>query len=127
MKKIALFLALTTIFAISCKKDKDTEKPVITIEEPSNNDTISLASSEIHMEFKATDNEGLHEVSVNLTNPSGTSLFSNTKDVDDTIYFFHEHITPSGISSITQLMFKVDASDHNENNISRTIIFYVKP
>jgi hypothetical protein len=125
------------IFAVSigmlsgtaaCKKDNDTQKPVIAIEEPMANDTISLASTDsIHIEFTASDNEELHEVSVSVRNSAGTSFLSSTEDVDKAVYAYHEHFLPSGITGPTSFTLTIDASDHSENTESTTVSFIVIP
>ena len=125
------------IFAVSigmlsgtaaCKKDNDTQKPFIAIEEPMANDTISLASTDsIHIEFTASDNEELHEVSVSVRNSAGTSFLSSTEDVDKAVYAYHEHFLHSGITGPTSFTLTIDASDHSENTESKTVSFIVIP
>jgi hypothetical protein len=123
---IAATIALASIS--SCKKDEDTEKPVITLEEPMMNDTISLALEDsIHIEFSVSDNDELHEVSVNITNSGGTNVYTNSEHVDASVYSFHEHFHPTGITGVAPFTLKIDASDHTENAESKTVTFYVKP
>jgi hypothetical protein len=112
----------------ACKKESDTEKPVIAIAEPTANDTISLASTDsIHIEFTASDNEELHEVSVSVTNSAGSSFLSGTEDVDNAVYAYHKHFLPTGITSPTPFTLRVDASDHSGNEESKTVTFIVVP
>jgi hypothetical protein len=132
LKNTLSVLLLTSAFGIiaisSCKKETDSEKPVISIEEPMANDTISLTESDsIHVEFTASDNEELHEVNVSVTNASGQSVFSSNEDVDKPVYSYHEHFVPSGITGITQFTLRVDASDHSGNEESKTLTFFVTP
>lgn len=113
----------------SCEDNAtDVEKPTFTVAEPLANDTISLAQSgEIHIEFTAVDNDELHEITVNVTNESGTNLYTKTVDADVETYNFHEHFTPTGITTVTPLTLKIDVSDHSANVSSQTVAFYVKP
>ena len=132
---IAAITATITIASISsCKKDdhnhnaSDTEKPVITLNEPVMNDTISLAASsgEVHIDLAVSDNDKLHDVAINVTNGS-TNIFTKSAHVDAKTYTFHDHIMPMGITGVTALTLKIDASDHNSNSDSKTVTFYVKP
>ena len=132
---IAVLSATITIASISsCKKDdhnhnaSDTEKPIITLNEPVMNDTISLAASsgEVHIDLAVSDNDKLHDVAINVTNGS-TNIFTNSAHVDAKTYTFHDYIMPMGITGVTALTLKIDASDHNSNADSKTVTFYVKP
>lgn len=132
MKTNASLIALIAIGMLtgiaSCKKESDTEKPVIAIDEPTANDTISLSSSDsVHVEFTASDNEELHEVSVSVTNSAGTSFLSDTEDVDKSVYAYHKHFLPTGITSPTPFTLTVAASDHSGNEESKTVTFIVVP
>jgi hypothetical protein len=136
MQNKIFIAAITATIAIasisSCKKEdhnhntSDTEKPVITLTEPMMNDTISIAS-DVHIEFNVSDNDNLHDVAVNVTNAIGTNIFSKSAHVDAKTYNFHDHFTPSGITGVTPLTLKIDASDHSSNSDSKTVTFYVKP
>ena len=134
MQHKLLIAGLTATVALaslsSCHKDEDhdTEKPVITLMEPLMNDTISLTTDpSVHIEFSVTDNDELHDVDVNVTNAGGTNLFTNSTHVDASTFTFHEHFDPTGITSVTQLTLKIDATDHHSNTESKTVTFYVKP
>lgn len=131
MKNTLIFISVSilALFLFSCKKDKeDKEKPYIGIVEPTQGDTQSLSKDpEVHIEFTASDNDEIHEVSVNLTNSADSLIYINSKDVDNTVYSFHEHIVPTGIKSLTKLTLKIEASDHHSNTASKTLQFYIKP
>jgi hypothetical protein len=92
------------------------------------NDTISLAASsgEVHIDLAVSDNDKLHDVAINVTNGS-TNIFTKSAHVDAKTYTFHDHIMPMGITGVTALTLKIDASDHNANADSKTVTFYVKP
>ena len=130
--KHTLILAITATAIItfnltSCSK-KDKENPVITLLEPSMNDTFSMATKDsVHLEFKATDNDGLHDVTINITNASGTNVFTNTDDVDSTTYHFDQYFHATNIAAPTVFTLKIDAEDHSGNAANKTVIFVVKP
>jgi hypothetical protein len=92
------------------------------------NDTISLSVSSdlVHIEYTVTDNNNLHEVATNITKGT-TNVYTKSAHVDAKTYSFNEHFMPTGITELTQLSLKIDASDHNGNEDSKTVIFYVKP
>ncbi len=125
---IAAIMVLAGINACNKDGEKDTGKPVITLEEPMMNDTFSLAVEDsVHIEFSASDNDELHDVAVNITNAAGTNVYSSLDDVDAKTFAYHEHFHPTGITTVTPFTLKIDASDHNSNSESKTVIFYVKP
>jgi hypothetical protein len=124
-KTTIVLLTATTLFIASCQK-KDTEAPVIAIESPTENDTMTVAGL-IHMEFDVMDNEELHEISVSLKNAAGTVLFSDEKHADSKTLVYHEHHAPTGITAKTALTFTVVATDHNENKSTKTVNCFVKP
>ena len=93
--------AIITFNLTSCSK-KDKENPVITLLEPSMNDTFSMATKDsMHLDFKATDNDGLHDVTINITNASGTNVFTNTDDVDNTTYHYDQYFHATNIAAPT--------------------------
>jgi hypothetical protein len=130
--KHTLILAITATAIItfnltSCSK-KDKENPVITLLEPSMNDTFSMATKDsVHLDFKATDNDGLHDVTINITNASGTNVFTNTDDVDNTTYHYDQYFHATNIAAPTVFTLKIDAEDHSGNMANKTVIFVIKP
>jgi hypothetical protein len=125
-----MFIGCVAIAVSSCKNDPatDGEKPVITMAEPSANDTISIAAaSEIHIEFVVTDNDKLQQLSVAVTNAANISLYASNPAVSGlSTYTFHQHFTPSA-SGVTQLTLTVTATDAHGNAATQTVVFYVRP
>ena len=107
----------------------DDTKPIITIAEPTANDTISLTlESEVHIEFTVTDNVGLHNLSVLIIKNNIDTLMNETPSVSDLkVYSFHEHLIPIGIASLTGFKVLIKAEDHSGNMESKVIDFYVEP
>lgn len=125
------FLPLCTcLIILSCKKNTvtDTEKPALAFVEPVIGDTVQLSlGEELHIEFTATDNDGLHSLQVNLKDMSGTSLLMNTPAVTNlTVYPFHAHLSPA-LSVPTEMILQVVAEDHSGNTEQATIQFWVLP
>ncbi len=122
------FLAFTFIAALvitisSCGDKKENQAPVITIEEPGANDTILLSDS-LHVEGKATDDEGIHELSVLVISSTNDTAFRQDPYVHDLkTYTFHYHFKPSAIGSYT---LQVTAADHEEESSTATRSFVVK-
>ena len=82
--KTTLFAALiaASLFVVSCKDDDkaDTAKPVLTVAEPSMNDTFNLTiDPEVHVEFTATDNLALNELKIIVTDQvNNQTIFTQT-------------------------------------------------
>jgi hypothetical protein len=113
----------------SCKDDEtvDNEKPAITIEEPSANDTISVGTEEIHIEFLVNDNDKLHQLSVRLTTPPDSLLYSSSPNVEGLkSYSFHQHTQPTAVA-VTSLTLTVTAVDATGNTQTQTIAFFMAP
>jgi len=123
-------LALMALLAFNfnaCKKDDDTEKPTLAIIEPLAGDTLYLSQDpEIHVEFTAADNEELHEVVVELKDAEGNSFLSNTEDVDQKTFSFHEHVMPD-IAAGIEFTLRIEANDHSGNSTEQELRFYVVP
>lgn len=127
-----LLLTVLLLVFTACHKDDDepvdSEKPVLTVYEPTAGDTLSMSVEDsVHIQFYATDNDELHEVAVNITDINGTNVYSTLDDVDATAYSYHEHFFPGVVSSVVRYTILFQASDHSGNIASDTRIFYVKP
>ena len=123
----------STLLLYSCNKNNssstDDTKPIITIAEPTTNDTITLTlEPEVHIEFTITDNVGLHNLSVLIIKNNIDTLMNETPSVSDLkVYSFHEHLMPIGITSLTGFKVIIKAEDHSGNMESKVIDFYVEP
>ena len=116
-----IFLALVVIiaitFAVSSCGQKENQTPVVTIEEPADNDTISVTDS-LHIEGTLTDDESLHEASILVIQSTGdTALLEYPYVHDLKTYDYHYHFHPSSVGTYT---VKVTAEDHEEK--SSTVI-----
>jgi hypothetical protein len=124
---VACIAVLFASFFISSCKAKDKEAPTISVFAPSENDTFKVTNDSVHIEFSARDNMELHIVEVNIKNSAGTLLYNNNRDVDNKNYAFHEHFNPSGITSLTPVFLTIKASDHSDNEFTKTVNFFVAP
>lgn len=116
-------------FLGACKDDEiDTEKPVITLMEPSAGDTISLADEDsIHIEFSVSDNDGVHGVNVSVLDAtSGVSVYSSENHAETNLYNFHDHFVPTNVTQLKPYTLVIDASDHSENMTNLTTTFYLQ-
>lgn len=129
---ISILLLTSTIAFISCTKkttNSDTEKPTISIAEPTANDTLTYSiDPEIHIEFATLDNEGLHSLKVELIDENNTILQYSTPNVLNLkVYYFHTHYVPSTITSLKKYTIKIEAKDHAENTNIQEFSIYMKP
>ncbi len=124
--KSLLFAAFCLLTVVACHKhdDNDTTAPVLTIDEPLANESVS---GEVHIEGDVTD-ESLHEMEIKVTQDSDSAeLFKATPEVHDlTAYHFHEHWTPT-VSAETAVTLTITVEDHNSNKTVKTVKFAVKP
>ena len=128
-------LAITALLSLgfvltACHKDneKDYDSPVILVYEPDGGDTLSMAIEDsVHIEFYVTDNTEIHEVSVNITDINGANVYNTLEDVDDSVFYYHEHFFPTNITGVTKFTILIEASDHSENVASEKRVFYVEP
>jgi DNA polymerase III alpha subunit len=134
MNSLIKFLTFSFIvLAIGCKKHEhntnDQVKPILTIEEPMVNDTLILSvDPEVHIEFTATDNEGLHELNVLLIKNNTDTILNDNPSVHDLkSYAYHEHVVPTGITNIVSMKVIISAEDHGENKEVKTVDFFVTP
>jgi hypothetical protein len=130
--KTTLFAALiaASLFVVSCKDDDkaDTAKPVLTVAEPSMNDTFNLTiDPEVHVEFTATDNLALNELKIIVTDQNGKEFLNDKPNVSGLkVYSYHEHIMPTGISGVVPMNLKIEATDENKNQTELNLPFFVK-
>lgn len=117
------FIAILVFTISSCGSKKENAAPVIIIEEPEANDTI-IVSDSLHVEGKATDDEGLHELSVLVISSTNDTAFRQDPNVHDLkTYTFHYHFKPSTVGIYT---LQVTAADHEEKFSTATSNFVVK-
>ncbi len=128
MKKIQIvFLGLTVVstlaITISSCGAKENQAPVIDIEEPADNTAVVTMPDSLHIEFTATDDESLHEMSVLIIKSTGDTAFQQYPMVHDLkTYTFHSHFPPTSAGSYT---LQVTAEDHDSESSSATRTFTV--
>ncbi len=128
MKKTVL-LFLVTVSAVfilttqSCK-EKENQAPVVTVDEPTNGETISLGDS-IHIEFTATDDEELHEASVIVKSHMGDTVFADYPVVHALkTYSYHEHFVPADTG---MFHIHINVADHDDKTTSKEVEVNVMP
>jgi len=114
---LAVFSLLTLASCHKHNDEGDTQAPVLTIEEPTEGESIS---GEVHFHGKVTD-ESLHEMEIKVTKDSdGSELFKATPTVHDkTEYDFDEHFTPSGLTGEIPVTLTITVEDHSDHATMR--------
>ncbi len=131
--KVAVVSAFVAFTASSCDKDddstggtnpqEDTEAPVINLMSPDTSSTFHSGDT-IHIHGTVTDNDGLHEVSVSVTNDKSLPELNVTEHTHGQTYNIHqEYIIPTTMH--TNIEVKVEAEDHNGNKATITKPFHV--
>lgn len=126
MKKVQLLLLLAfagIAFAACHKHEDDTNAPVVTIESPAADASISGA---VNLHIHVTD-ESLHEMTVVITKDSDNSqVYSDSPSVhDETDYHYEKTFTPSGITAETAMTLTVTVADHSDHTTVQTVKFKV--
>jgi type 1 fimbria pilin len=122
-----LFLAFFSIiiFAACEHQENDIEAPILTIDEPTEGQSIS---GEVHIHGKVTD-ASLHELEIKVTKDAdGSDVFKANPTVhDETMYDFEEHFTPSGLTGETPVTLTITVEDHSSNVTTKTVKFKINP
>ena len=124
-KKLAL-IALLAIGAIACKKEDDSENPVITIFTPTTNQEFESADS-VTISFKAEDSD-LHEVGFTITNTSDNAVLFDfpAEHTHDNPLVFNKNYKIV-VASHTDAKLTITAEDHNGNMSSKSVNFHIHP
>ena len=132
MKKLNwAFLFLFSFAFIACDDDDDevtldTTDPVITITSPTDGATVT-AGGEINLEGSVTDNEGLEEITVSMTDPDGTTTELSDKTIrdflnDDREAEFDIDITVDANAAPGEWMINVTARDDADNEATESVM-----
>lgn len=117
-------LALLALFFLACKKD-DGDGPVITINQPLATATFANGDT-IHVQGTVTDDEGLHEVFVELVNTSDGDavLWSAGGHTHDNPYTFEGSYVVN-VAANSGLELKVEATDETGNTTEEHLHFHI--
>ncbi len=131
MQKCSLWvlaLLAAAFIVTACNHDHDhdeddTNAPVLTLEGPTEDISIS---GEVHIHGKVTD-EGLHEMEIKVTRDSDNSEIFKAKPkvYDKTEYSFDERFTPT-IAAETPVTLTITVEDHGSNKTAKTVKFKLK-
>jgi len=121
---IALLLLLTTY---SCSKQNDSEKPVISISSPKTNDTIPASSSEVVIQFSATDNNALASLLLEINDLNGNNYFTDSKAIYGKNYSYKNSFVVVKNTKLKALLMKVTILDEAKNESTATTSFYLAP
>lgn len=120
MKKLLAILTVTTVITfVACKKEKDTESPVVTITSPTQSETFTAGDS-ILIAFTATDID-MHAYEFTVINTANDSvLFEGGEHTHGNATFSQKFKSPA---SATEMKLTVTAEDHNGNGVSSFVSF----
>lgn len=118
MKKIITIIAILTITIIACKKETDSESPVITILKPTAG--VEYRKDSVIISFSVADVD-LHEVGFTINRITDDSVFYNfPKDhVHDNPFLFLDTLSIN-TTTHADYVLKIVAEDHNGNESTKT-------
>ena len=125
-------ILITQILFSSCKKKKavvDKTIPFITLQSPMPLDTIHLSvTSSILTQFTVIDNVLLDKLSIRMYNSSNVLVYVDVPNVKGLqSYSFSNAFVPSGIAGVMPYKILITAIDASDNELLRTIEFFVTP
>lgn len=132
IQTIFFFLSFSAMLFACNKKstnDSDITKPIITVAEPTANDTLSMAvENEVHVEFTTTDEKSLESLSVYVVKNGTDTLMNEQPNVSGlTVYAFHQHLMLMNIATVIPMKAILRAEDKSGNIELKTIDFFVAP
>jgi hypothetical protein len=125
-----LFISiLLTVFACRKRSTDSALSPRIVIAEPGIGDTIDVSvNPELHIEFTASSDKGLHALEVIFVrNNTDTLLHENPSVMDLKAYPYHEHYLLSATSSIESYQLHIRAEDHDGAVSEEMVPIFVQP
>lgn len=126
MIKKTTIIALLALGAIACKKEDDSENPLITIFTPTTNQEFDVADS-VSINFKVEDAD-LHEVGFTIVKEGTTDTLYNkpASHTHDSPYVLNKKYFVAAADH-TDATLIVNAEDHNGNTASKSVNFHIHP
>jgi hypothetical protein len=115
------------ISILGCSKLNDTEKPVIKIISPNQNDTIPASSSEVSLQFTAIDNIALSSLILEINDTNGSTYFADSKKLYGKNYSYKNSFVVLKNTKLKALVMKVHVLDDAKNDCVSTTTFYLAP
>jgi hypothetical protein len=120
MKKIFLIAFAATLTIIACKKESDTDNPVVTITSPTEGQMFGNGDSAL-VAFTVTDAD-LHGFDFRIINSTtGDTLFLEDEHSHTNVTFSKKYKLPS---VATQMRLILTGEDHNEKTTTKTVNFH---
>jgi hypothetical protein len=120
MKKLILLFIAASITFIACKKETDSDNPVVAITSPTENQPIATGDSAL-VAFTITDAD-THGFDFRIINTTtGDTLFLEDEHSHENVTFSKKYKMPD-VSM--QLRLILTGEDHNGNTTTKTVNFY---
>lgn len=120
MKKLILLFVAASIAFLACKKETDSDNPVVTITSPTENQPIATGDSAL-VAFTITDAD-THGFDFRIINTTtGDTLFLEDEHSHENVTFSKKYKMPD-VSM--QLRLILTGEDHNGNTTTKTVNFY---
>lgn len=120
MKKLLVLFFAASIAFLACKKEKDSDNPVVTITSPTEGQAIATGDSAL-VAFTITDAD-THGFDFRIINTTtGDTLFLEDEHSHDNVTFSKKYKMPD-VSM--QLRLILTGEDHNGNTTTKTVNFY---
>ncbi len=125
--KFQFIFFLLVITTFGCSKLNDKEQPVITITSPKTNDTIPASTSEVNLQFTATDNNALSSLILEINDLTGNNYYADSKALYGKNYSYKNSFTVVKNTKLKALVMKVIVLDEAKNESISTTSFYLAP
>ena len=120
MKKLLVLFFAASFAFLACKKEKDSDNPVVTITSPTEGQAIATSDSAL-VAFTITDAD-THGFDFRIINTTtGDTLFLEDEHAHDNVIFSKKYNMPD-VSM--QLRLILTGEDHNGNTTTKTVNFY---
>ena len=125
--KFQFIFFLLVITTFGCSKLNDKEQPVITITSPKTNDTIPASTSEVNLQFTATDNNALSSLILEINDLTGNNYYTDSKSLYGKNYSYKNSFTVVKNTKLKELVMKVIILDEAKNESISSTSFYLAP
>lgn len=122
---------MSTVAIFACNKEPflvQDKAPQITLLTPLSEISYRiLAADSIEVSFLLSDDRQLSQMSLQIMDAQGRSVFTRQEQLSDALFTFHQLIPFAAEQSLQRYMVYISTEDDNHNAVTKAIVFYVQP